>query len=117
MLTTSRCLVHNDAPASKVKETRIMKLFGIVGVISAFALFSAVPAAGHGCCHHDHQCGDCGDCGHYSRQSQSQSQSQSPQPSRGFGAPSGATAALQTLEGKIAEVVYLPGATAGHRHG
>ena len=81
-----------------------MKFLGIVSLISAFGLFSAIPATGQGCCHHDHHCDDCWDCGHYSRQS--------PQASRRLGAPSGATAALQTMEGKIAEVVYLPGATA-----
>ena len=81
-----------------------MKLLGIIGVISALGLFSAVPATGHGCCHHDHHCDDCWGCGHYSRQS--------PQANRGFGGPTGATATLQTLEGKITEVVYLPGATA-----
>lgn len=81
-----------------------MKLLGILGLISAFGLSTAAPAIAHGCCHHDHHCDDCWDCGHYSRQS--------PPPKRSFGEPSGATTALQTLEGNITEVVYLPGATA-----
>ena len=78
-----------------------MKVLGIVGVISAFGFFGAAPAIGHDC-HHDHHSSDCWDCGHYSRQSH--------MPSRGMAVPGG-TVALQTLEGKIAEVVYLPGVT------
>ena len=78
-----------------------MKVLGIVGIISAFGFFAATPAMGHDC-HHDHHGSDCSDCGHYS--------SQSPTGNRGIRVPGG-TVALQTLEGKIAEVVYLPGAT------
>ena len=78
-----------------------MKVLGIVGVISAFGFFATTPATGHDC-HHDQHWSDCWDCGHYSRQS--------PTANRGIGVPGG-TVALQTLEGKIAEVVYLPGVT------
>ena len=78
-----------------------MKLLGIISLISAFGLFSAIPATGQGCCHHDHHCDDCWDCGHYSRQIHRRAGDSSPAPPL-----------LQTMEGKIAEVVYLPGATA-----
>ena len=80
-----------------------MKVLGVLGAITAFGFFTAVPAAGHGCCQHDHHCDDCWDCGHYSRQ-------QAP-PTRSFVEPSFATPTLQALEGKVTEVVYLPGAT------
>ena len=80
-----------------------MKVFGILAVIPAFSFFTAVPAKGHGC-HHDHHCDDGWDCGRYSRQSVPSN--------RSYAGPSGGMAVLQTLEGKIAEVVYLAGATA-----
>ena len=78
-----------------------MKVLGIVCVISAFSFFAAMPAMGRDC-HHDHHWCDGWDCGHYSRQS--------PMANRATGVPGGAVA-LQTMEGKIAEVVYLPGVT------
>ncbi len=77
-----------------------MKVLGIVGVISAFGFFAATPAIGHDR-HHDHHWSDGWDCDHYSRQS----------PTANRGMVSGGTVALQTLTGKIAEVVYLPGVT------
>ena len=80
-----------------------MKVHRILGAISAFAMFTAVPAIGHECCHHDQHCDDCWDCGHHPRQQ--------VRPNRSFVDPSDATPTLQTLEGKITEVVYLPGAT------
>jgi len=78
-----------------------MKLLGIVGIVSAFGFFEVLPAIGHDC-YHDHHGSGCWDCGHYS--------GQRPMASRGTGMRGG-TVALQTLEGKIAEVVYLPGVT------
>ena len=72
-----------------------MKMLGIVGIISAAGFFAAAPATGHEC-HHNQHWSDCSDSGHYS----------CPHRIANRGA-----VALQTLEGKIAEVVYLPGAT------
>lgn len=83
-----------------------MKSFGILVVIASFSWFGAVPAAGQGCCHHDHHDGDCWDGDHCWHQG-----STAGRPFRGSG-PSSSTANVQTVEGKIAEVVYLPGATA-----
>jgi hypothetical protein len=80
-----------------------MKSLGITAVISIFVWFGAMPAAGHDCGHHNNYYGDCWDCGHHGN---------SASPSRRSPAPSGETAKLQTVEGKIAEVVYLSGATA-----
>jgi len=68
-----------------------MKVLGIVVVMCMFGWWGAIPAAAQGCCHHNHQCG--------------------PQ-ARRSPAPSGQSANLQTVEGKIAEVDYLAGATA-----
>ena len=83
-----------------------MKSFGILGVILLFSGFGVAPAAGQGCCHRGHYYDDCGDCGHCWRQN-------SPA-SRQYGGPasSTSTANVQTVEGKIVEVVYLPGAAA-----
>ena len=78
-----------------------MKVFGIVCVISAFSFVAAIPALGHDC-HHGHHWCDAWDCGPYPRQS--------PTGNRGPRVP-GSAVALQTMEGKIAEVVYLPGVT------
>lgn len=79
-----------------------MKSLGILAVISLFSWCGALPAAGQGCCHHDHHDGDCDHCWHQG--------SSTGRPFRGSG-PSSGTANVQTVEGKIAEVVYLPGAT------
>ena len=80
-----------------------MKFLGILAVISVFGFFTAVPASGQACCHHGHHCDDCGACDHSARRNASSS--------RDYVEPSRATAALQTLDGQIREVVYLPGAT------
>jgi len=82
-----------------------MKLLGTLGVISLCSWFGVVTAAGQGCCHHNHHYDDCwdwGDCWHHG----------SPA-SRQLRGSSSSTANVQTVEGKIAEVVYLPGPTAG----
>jgi hypothetical protein len=81
-----------------------MKMLGIASVIPAIGLFSAAPAVAHECGHHNDRYGDCRDCGHYRRQG--------PQASRRGWEPGGGTATVQTFEGKIAEIVYLPGAAA-----
>ena len=80
-----------------------MKCLGILGAISLFSWFGVAPAAAQGCCHRGHYYDDCADCGHCGRQN-------SPA-SRQFSGPTG-TANVQTLEGRIVEVVYLPGAAA-----
>jgi len=80
-----------------------MKLLGIIGAMSMLGWWGAIPAAAQGCCHHNHQYGDCSDCAHHGYSA--------PQARRGP-APSGETANLQTVDGKVAEVVYLAGATA-----
>ena len=79
-----------------------MKLIGILGVILMFGWLGGIPAAAQGCGSHNHHA-DCSDCGHHG---------QSAAPSQSRPAPSGETANLQTVEGKVDEVVYLSGATA-----
>ena len=81
-----------------------MKLRIILGTIFAIACFSALPATAQCCCHHGHHCGDCDDCDHHCYSTS--------QPGRSdrWG-PSTPAAVSETAEGKIAEVIYLPGAT------
>ena len=74
-----------------------MKRFGILGLASLFCWLGAAPATAHQCGHWGDQQGDCRDCGHHWRQT--------PQ-SRQSGRQD-----LRTLEGKVAEVVYLNGPT------
>jgi len=71
----------------------------LLGFIS-LCWFSITPATAQGCCHHDHHCDDCPYHGHCYHHPASANWSNN-------------TANLQTLEGTVAEVVYLPGATAG----
>ena len=83
-----------------------MKIIRICGFISFLALFGAAAAAGHDCHHGNYNSGDCWDCDHHGyRGPQSGSQY------RGSGSGA-ATANLRTIEGKITEVVYLPGSAA-----
>ena len=79
-----------------------MKWTAIPGAIVMLCCFGAVPAAGHDCAHHGYH-STCWDCDHQG--------SPANRPSLGS-VPSGTPANLQTLEGRIVEVVYLPGATA-----
>ena len=79
-----------------------MKALGIIGVIAMFGWLGG-RAAAQGCCHHNHHYDDCLDCGHHWYTA--------PQAGRSP-ASSGAAASMQTVEGKIGDVVYLPGATA-----
>ncbi len=82
-----------------------MKVHSFLAIIAFICCLSVVPAIGHDCCHHDHHCGDCcdgyHDCCHGS---------QTGHNCRGWARSSEATD-LRTLEGKITEIVYLPGAT------
>ena len=78
-----------------------MKLLSIGVLIAVFGWFASAPAEAHDCCHHN-QYGDCTDCGHHCYPSQS---------TRAGTASNGVSPNIQNVEGKIAEVVYLPGAT------
>jgi len=86
-----------------------MKMRGVLATILFVGWFGVAPAAAHDCCHHGNHCadgddcnGDCyGDCYH---------NGQGSGHCRGW-APSSGAADLQTAEGKITEIVYLPGAT------
>lgn len=84
-----------------------MSWLGVLGVIISFCWFGAVPAHGQGCCHHNHHYddADCWDGDHCWHQG-----APAGRYFRGPGSSPGAANA-QTVEGKIAEVVYLPGAT------
>lgn len=73
------------------------------GVMPLIVLFSGIPAAGHDCGYYDHHYGDCGDCDHHHRGPQASGQNWDSQDT---------AAILQTLQGKIVEVIYLPGASA-----
>jgi hypothetical protein len=79
-----------------------MKWTAIPGAIALLCCFGAAAAAGHDCAHDGHH-GTCWECDHQVLPAN--------RPSQGSGL-SGATANLQALEGRIVEVVYLPGATA-----
>ncbi|MGA9055075.1 MAG: hypothetical protein WB763_01035 [Terriglobia bacterium] len=84
-----------------------MKLRVLFGVVFLIGCLSGLPAAAQCCHHHGHLCGDCGDCNDcdqhcYSTSRASRSDSW---------APSNKAAVSETTEGKIAEVIYLSGAT------
>jgi hypothetical protein len=80
-----------------------MRFLRIVGVISLLGWSGGVRAAAHDCGHHNPHCGDCQDCGRHWQPA--------PRARRGPAA-SGETANLETVEGRINEVIYLYGATA-----
>jgi hypothetical protein len=81
-----------------------MKCFGFLGAVSVLCWLGAVPVAAHDCCHRDHHyCDDCWDCGHYYQQGMSRQ-------SMGSSTAGGVTDP-RTLEGRITEVIYLPGPT------
>ena len=65
----------------------------------ALIFFPAAPSLAQPCCHHHHSCNGCADCGSYAPM--------------GRNAGRWGTPAVETLEGKVAEVVYLPGPSAG----
>ena len=82
-----------------------MKVRSFFNIIAFICCLGVVPAIGHDCCHHGHHCGDCcdsnDDCCHGS---------QTGRNSSGWDR-SDEAADLQTVDGKITEIVYLPGAT------
>jgi hypothetical protein len=82
-----------------------MKTRGVLAIILITCWFGVVPAAAHDCCHHDQHYADGNDCNHDC--------DHGAQGGRHCGAwtPSGGAPDLRTAEGKITEVVYLPGAT------
>lgn len=87
-----------------------MKWITVPGAIVMLCCYGAAPAGGHDCCHHGHD-GAYGECDHPSRDCDRQGSQATNRLSPGS-ARSGALVNLQTLEGRIAEVVYLPGAAA-----
>jgi hypothetical protein len=80
-----------------------MKPHVIFGTIVLIAGLSGVPAAAQ-CCHHGHHCGDYDDCDHHCYSTSSSGRSDS-------WVPFSKAAASEAAEGKIIEVIYLPGAT------
>lgn len=82
-----------------------MNVHRILGIAALVCCLSVIPAMGHNCCHHDNHCGDCCDgnydCCHGSQTNRSPSAA----------APYNGATDLQTIDGKITEVIYLPGAT------
>ena len=66
--------------------------------------FGVAPLIGHDCDHHAHHYDDCGDCDHHYYSG--------PQARRQGWDSQGTTETLQTLQGKIVEVIYLPGSAA-----
>lgn len=77
-----------------------MKMRGVIALILFIGWFGLLPAAAHDCCHHGNHC-DNGDCCHHGQASGHCCDR----------ASSNSVADLRTAEGKITEVVYLPGAT------
>ncbi|MEO8658726.1 MAG: hypothetical protein ABI693_09660 [Bryobacteraceae bacterium] len=75
-----------------------MKQLGILSTIAMFFWFNPVPVSGHDCGHYYDHHGSYSDCGRGPRVSRS--------------GPISAGANLMTWEGKIVEVIYLPGGTA-----
>lgn len=84
-----------------------MKTRGVLAIILLTCWFGIVPAAAHDCCHHGQHYADCNDCNH-------DCDHVGTQGSRHCCAwtPSSGATDMRTVEGKITEVVYLPGATA-----
>ena len=78
-----------------------MKMRGVIALILFIGWFSLLPAAAHDCCHHGNHDADDGGCCHHGQASGHCCDR----------APSNGVADLQKAEGKITEVVYLPGAT------
>lgn len=75
----------------------------IFATIFLIACLSGVPAAAQ-CCHHGHHCEDYDGCDHHCYSSSPSSRSDS-------WVPTTKTAASEAREGKVVEVIYLPGAT------
>ena len=83
-----------------------MKVRGILAIILITCWFGVVPAAAHDCCHHDQHYADCNDCNHDCDHGGAQGSRHCCD-----WTPTGGATDLRTAEGKITEVVYLPGAT------
>ena len=83
-----------------------MKTRGVLAIILITCWFGVVPAAAHDCCHHDQHYADCNDCNHDCDHGGAQGSRHCCD-----WTPSGGATDLRTAEGKITEVVYLPGAT------
>ena len=85
-----------------------MKAGVFLASILFIGCFGMAPAVGLDCCHHGDHCDDC-DTHHgaYSADCCRRGQGSG----HWHGTASGASAHLQTTEGKIAEIEYLPGAT------
>lgn len=79
----------------------------IIGLIPLVILIGPEPARSHGCGHHAHYLGDCWDCGwrHVQPSEQPRPRWQGQPPS-----PAASLPRLETLEGNVAEVIYLQGA-------
>ena len=90
-----------------------MKLLKTVALLSLAYALSAVPMLGHGWRHHaygHHACDSCwgygcDGCGPWARPAPRSQAAPGPQ---GYG-PAESASDFETLEGKIAEVIYLPG--------
>jgi hypothetical protein len=72
-----------------------MRLLNVAGFLTLVSSVVTMQAFSHDCCHHGHDCGDGQYCGHPCGQTST----------------AASAASLQSLEGRIAEIIYLPGAT------
>lgn len=73
-----------------------MRSFLLAGAVALLGCFGVPPAVAHNCGHGDHDSDHCWNSAHHGRSASS----------------AAAASNTQTLEGKLAEIVYLPGATA-----
>ena len=87
-----------------------MNRVGFLLAVSLFYGFGALPSFGHDCCHHAHD-GDCWNCDDHCRHGSAARPYWAAPSTPGSAAAAAAAADLRTLEGKITEVVYLPGST------
>lgn len=72
-----------------------MRLLNLAGFLTLVSSVVTIQAFSNGCCHHGHDCGD----GQYSGSPCDRTSS------------AASAASVQSLEGTIAEIIYLPGAT------
>ena len=98
MMTRGVTLSVSGQKAEGVKGIFHMKLIALIVIMPSLGFLGPIPARGQDCGHHDYHYGDCWDCDHGRPGSRTYYQESSETPRK-------------TLEGKIAEVVYLPGAT------
>ena len=76
-----------------------MSFLATLRTTATVALLAAAPALAQPCCHHHHSCNGCADCGSYAPLGPNTGRWRAP--------------AVETREGKVTEVVYLPGRSAG----